>query len=401
MAQSNIAYAKKNRFYIKLRSFRFSLYKLALRVAPRRPLPGYTKIFLVPSSAKLSEATKNKILSLKEAVKIPIYTNDAGFSKHFQLDYLLEEKIGNDTLILVIDFSFTSLIRYFPYLQSIRIVDENFWSFHEANGWVRIFNDITSATVRNEIKKKSRENLKKLIERTASKEKSVCFVTGPSFDDYNKFHYDNCVKVICNSIVKNEAFLTYIKGPDVLAFADPVFHMGLNPYGEEFRNSVSKVIADYSDCIIVTTHSCAVMMTHLMPEVSNNLIGFDSSRDSYMIDLEKMSIYPTDNVLTLLMLPVAALVSKEIAIIGADGREKSEKYFWKHNKSVQFNGAMDKAFEFHPSFFRDRIYTDYYDQHCDQLEQHLQDYEKHRKTIVTLTNSHIPALQKRTKGVTL
>ena len=60
----------------------------------------------------------------------------------------------------------------------------------------------------------------------------------------------------------------------------------------------------------------------------------------------------------------------EVLVAGADGRQPTETYFWKHNPSLQYPDAlMQTVFDAHPSFFRDRDYADYYDTFCLELEE--------------------------------
>ena len=49
------------------------------------------------------------------------------------------------------------------------------------------------------------------------------------------------INIICNSMVKNKSLLKHIN-PQLLVFADPVFHMSHNEYAEEFRQNLSRGI---------------------------------------------------------------------------------------------------------------------------------------------------------------
>jgi hypothetical protein len=75
-----------------------------------------------------------------------------------------------------------------------------------------------------------------------------------------------------------------------------------------------------------------------------------------------------------------------------------KKYFWKHSSSAQFSDLMQTVFETHPSFFRDRNYKDYYEEHCDTLKKLIEFGEKKGKKYFSLTNSYIPVLKDRLKN---
>jgi hypothetical protein len=104
----------------------------------------------------------------------------------------------------------------------------------------------------------------------------------------------------------------------------------------------------------------------------------------------------TANIMTLLMLPIASSLTDRIHIIGADGREEDESYFWEHSDIAQYDDDMMKtAIDSHPSFFRDRIYTDYYDQHIQTLEKMIAYGERQGLEYISLTESYIECLQNR------
>lgn len=241
----------------------------------------------------------------------------------------------------------------------------------------------------------SLNNFNRLLQTHQGKQKAYCFVTGPSFDRYEEFTYEpDAFKVICNSIVKNDAFLEYIGGPDLLVFADPVFHFGPSAYAAAFRKEMLKVAEKYGCFVVVPDHTLPLMKGHF-PQLKDQLIGMPHFPTYNIPSPGSFGVRGSGNILTWLMLPLASAVAKEVCIIGADGRKKEEKYFWKHSKSAQFDDLMQAAFDAHPSFFRDRDYADYYDEHCQFLEELLQYGEAEGVQYRSLTESYIPALVKR------
>jgi hypothetical protein len=138
-----------------------------------------------------------------------------------------------------------------------------------------------------------------------------------------------------------------------------------------------------------------LMVSHF-PELHEVIIGMPSSSSIYNFPtIENFSVKSTDNIMTLLMLPVASSVSEEIYILGSDGRSSDDDYFWQHGKTVQFEELMDTAFRTHPSFFRDRHYAGYYSLHCKVLTEMLEYGETKGKKYISLTPSRIPALMER------
>lgn len=196
--------------------------------------------------------------------------------------------------------------------------------------------------------------------------------------------------------MKNEDFLQHIKGPDLLVFADPVFHFSPCEYAAMFRDDALKVVQKYKCFVMVPDFTVPLMLAHY-PELQEYLIGMHTKNDFNIPNLEKYYVKGSSNILTLYMIPVASSISQNIFIIGADGRKPDENYFWKHSSSAQYSNLMQTAFDTHPSFFRDRVYTDYYDRHCKFLDKLLQYGESKGKKYISLTPSYIPALEKRQK----
>ena len=279
------------------------------------------------------------------------------------------------------------------------ILDKNYFSYIEGIVLKKGFSHTLEDSEHNRLENLSQKNFQIMYEKNNNRSKSYCFVTGPSFDRYKEFNYEqDSLKVICNSTVKNDEFLEYIGGPDILTFADPVFHFSPSEYSAVFRDEVLKVYKKYKPYIIVPLETVGLLLAHY-PELEDRIIGIKGEKCEFTLpSLEKLAVKNSSNILTLYMLPVASTITNEINIIGADGRNPDEKYFWKHSKSAQFGDLMNTVFETHPSFFRDRDYKDYYDDHCQFLNDLIEFGESKGKKYFSLTESFIPVLKKRYKN---
>lgn len=279
------------------------------------------------------------------------------------------------------------------------ILDKWYFSTVEGGLLQNGFSKTLSNRKMQNIEELSIKNYTDMINKNNHKSKSYCFVTGPSFDRYKEFNFEqDSFKVICNSTVKNDEFLEYISSPDLLVFADPVFHFSPSEYSAVFRDEVLKVYDKYKPYIIVPFDTVGLLLAHY-PQLKDRIIGMKGKKDSYNFPTsESLWIKGSANILTLYMLPIASSLTDEINIIGADGRNPDEKYFWQHSKSAQFGDLMNTVFETHPSFFRDRDYKDYYDEHCSFLNDLIEYGESKGKKYYSLTKSYIPALKKRIKN---
>ncbi len=285
------------------------------------------------------------------------------------------------------------------HLAKVMIVDKKFYSSYESTVWYRLKFDLLSKKEIIKLKFLSKQNYIKLLEKNKNKNQSFIFVTGPSFNSYKEFNYgQNPFKVICNTIVKNHEFLEYIGGPDLITFADPAFHFSSCEYAAKFRDEVVQVVEKYDSFILIPLFTVPLILQHY-PNLKERIIGIEVN-NKHGINfpyIDKFWVSSSPSILSYMMLPVASVLTDEINIIGADGREKHDNYFWKHNKSVQYDNLMESVFQTHPSFFRDRFYDKHYDKHVKYLSNLLIHGEKLGKKYYTLTPSHVPALQERYK----
>ena len=303
-----------------------------------------------------------------------------------------------NTFDLVLFVNAKVILQKFWWIYKSDILDKWYFSTVEGGLLQLGFSKTLTSKQIQEIEEISRKNYKDMAKLNEHKSKSYCFVTGPSFDRYKEFNFEqDSFKVICNSTVKNDEFLDYIGAPDLLVFADPVFHFSSCEYSAVFRDEVLKVYYKYKPYIIVPFDTVGLLLAHY-PQLKDRIIGMKAKKGPYNFPTsENLWVKSSANILTLYMLPVASSITDEINIIGADGRNPNEKYFWQHSQSAQFSNLMNTVFETHPSFFRDRDYKDYYNEHCNFLNDLIEYGESKGKKYFSLTKSYIPALKKRMK----
>lgn len=274
------------------------------------------------------------------------------------------------------------------------LVDPHAYSTREVMEW---YQEFCGAAQRPESRQQNRNRFQHLQEQFADHEEAYVFATGPSLDTvFDHSIPDDALRVICNSIVRNDKLLDYLD-PDVLTFADPVFHFGPSEYAAQFRDDVVQTIREY-DCWCVVNTPGDDLLRSQFPDIADRVIGIPDRSDLdrfHVPGASELFVRSTGNIMTLLMLPVAAAFADQISIVGADGREENESYFWEHSSAAQYEGLMTSAVETHPSFFRDRLYDDYYDQHVQRLRELIETQEAQGKTYRSVTPSHIPVLKER------
>ncbi|MGE4266696.1 MAG: hypothetical protein AB7F25_04630 [Deferribacterales bacterium] len=319
---------------------------------------------------------------------------DADFQKKvgWYLPDFFEIVQGKADLYLITDWRliFLNLFR----LHKCAVVDENFYSTESCTAWSYLY----GAHSGKDFSELSQKNFAAMAEKLKDKEKACCFLTGASFSDYDK-HPETLgmIKVICNSVVKNDEFLEWAK-PDILCFADPVYHFSWNEYSETFRRDVLKTAEKYGVYIMMPENMVALMLAHY-PRISDKIIGVGRNEGLNFPSAEDISVHVTDNILTYLMLPAASALADEIYILGANGRSSGDKMFWKHNSLVQYEGLMQKVVDAHPSFFRDRNYVQYQNGHDEQMEALFAYGEAQGRKYISLNGSYLLSISKRYNGV--
>jgi hypothetical protein len=280
-------------------------------------------------------------------------------------------------------------------LAKVEIVDPTYCRSVESQAYARLCRRALKREDAERLREMSRRNYALLLEKIGKRERAYVFCTGPSLSRATEFTFEGGFNVICNSIVKNKELMRHIR-PQLLTFADPVFHFSPSKYAAEFRRLMLEAVEEF-DLFVMTIEPFLPLLLAHYPQLEDRIIGLpEDNRGLNFPTPERFHIKSAANIMTMLMLPVASAAADEIHIIGADGRQPKENYFWRHDSSAQLDELMETAFATHPSFFRDRIYEDYYEEHCRNLESLLVYGESLGKRYFSMTPSFIPALAGRT-----
>lgn len=415
--KDTVATASRDILAIKRREYSHYAYRGLQLVAQQFPDPNCNSVLLYPvinNESALSDLL-NRLSwylperSIREDVKIQVPTDidiEAAHSfdgdaqpdyetKHLPTSQIPPERTSEAAdkanKLLIWDADSRSDLTAIRNLAKVEIVDPTYYSGVESYNWGTFTDELRSPK-----QKATEKRLRELERKSRRYERSYVFATGPSLSRAWEFDFEaGSVKIVCNSIVKNDELLDHID-PDVLVFADPVFHFGPSEYAETFRQDAVETIRKY-DCLAVVPSRYLSLLSGHHPGI--NVAGLESVDVSHPLfpTHEDPRTMATGNIMTWFMLPIASSLTKNVNILGADGREESESYFWEHNEDAQYNDELMKTVvDCHPSFFRDRVYTDYYEQHCRTLSSFLDYGESRGIEYNTLTESHIGCLQERT-----
>ncbi len=247
--------------------------------------------------------------------------------------------------------------------------------------------------------KDNKNKFDRLSKKLGKFDRAYLMATGPSISHYKKYKFDESINIVCNSVILDEALMQTVK-PQILVFADPIFHFGPSQYAGAFRKSLVES-AKLHDFIICMPFKYYGLFVSAVPELADRTIGIPFTKDrDWNLDLNKdFNLKTTANILTFLMVPLAGTFAKEIGFLGCDGRPLEENtYFWGHNEKTQINDKMANIREVHPGFFA-IDYDEYYHDHCNTLEAQLKYAEQDGRKVFSLTFSHIPALKSRISRV--
>lgn len=248
--------------------------------------------------------------------------------------------------------------------------------------------------------RESRKKFLELINNFGKKRKGYIFGTGPSLAKAFDYDFSDGITIACNSMVKNRELLEHID-PKIIVIGDPIFHSGCSSYAGVFRKYLCEAMDTYKIYSIVPFRDYKLYIENLPSRFRKKIIGIPLEHiRNVNLDLNKRFVVKsTSNILTLFLIPIACTMFDEVGILGCDGRKiENNNYFWDHHKESQLNDQMENIKKAHPAFFK-IDYNDYYLTHCQILEEWLSKGEKQGIKFNYLTDSYIPALQKRSVSV--
>ncbi len=354
---------------------------------------------LVPVEAALGESEAWSRLPVPEYEHNVLRTSSLAKFCRVLAPSRLQDAIETADLVLVWDASSLQPGGIEADPDRILILDPNYSLDIEASNHAGLRYRVSPQTERDARQEESRHAYGKWFRQYTGVETACLFLTGPSLEaGLSRPLPANSLRIICNSLVKNDAFLEKIQ-PNLLVFADPAFHFGISRYAAAFRDQALKALSRYPDCMcLVPERYLPLLLAHFSQVLSGRIIGMP---DEIEVDFNfpepgQFWVRHTANILTHLMLPIASALAPEIRIYGADGRQPRDAGFWQHNPAAQFGGLLETIYQAHPSLERDQDIEAYYAAHCANVEQITQKGEREAgRRYISETPSFIPALSSR------
>ncbi|MDA7685381.1 hypothetical protein N8608_02325, partial [bacterium] len=229
----------------------------------------------------------------------------------------------------------------------------------------------------------------------SSLKESTIYATGPSLSKaYSDEFKPLGLSIICNTIVKDSELLESLK-PKYCCAMDSDFHWGASLYCAEFRSDLKSCIQKYETYLFVP-FVCLPLVRRLLEGCQSNIIGVHVVDRSINVDLNRsLSVKAVDNVLNVILLPLAASVSKRINLLGFDGRGRNDSKFWSHNQRTQYSELMESIEYCHPAFFICRDYSKYSVGQASNTEKFISHIESNSAKVVSLAPSNVSSINNR------
>ncbi len=248
--------------------------------------------------------------------------------------------------------------------------------------------------VSRRVTNESHRRFLKHVSLLPKKNKVYLLCTGPNLKDYRDYDFSDGYVVLCNNAVSDMELMGYTQ-PDIVVASDPVYHFGPSRGATSYRASLNHAAEKHLFFFLTLTRRYNLARRYI--DIPDARMGCVTAHRSAKVDAlgGKWGIPLTENILTLLMLPVAFCLANKIYIIGADGRESNESRFWQHMSTPLVPTQGDSFHQCHPAFFCMRNYNEYYRNHCNTVSDQVRSIEKAGGSICSLTPSLIPALAER------
>lgn len=276
----------------------------------------------------------------------------------------------------------------------------NIDSRNQASGSVNSLKFVAKNFDNKQILRNSKIKLQLLKESTDSN--SILLIgSGPNSKQLLEKDITFSDVMVCNSVIKDSKFMEKYK-PKYVVFGDPTWHSGPSKYVQEFKKTLANTIDEYNPTIITVERDAHIIKEYMPERYHKNFIFIPIVKTSTKTNLnynlnKKFFVAGTNNILTLLMLPVSFFLYKNIFFAGFDGNPDKEKtYYWKHNPSLQFGNEFTTQEQTHPYIF-DREKQDYgfiYESHIEKINQWFSYENTKNHSLVNLTESHIDAFKK-------
>lgn len=307
--------------------------------------------------------------------------------------------LWNDRLNPMERYNLSGTSRY-PY----NICKDSLESRHEAYHLAILRHEYLPASERAGL---ARANLDRFaaVADSLRREHSYVFGTGPSLARAMERDFSDGLRIVCNTTVCNEELMDHLR-PQVIVAADPALHFGVSRYAARFREHLVRAMERHGSYLFMPLGYWPLFVRRY-PELADRTFGVPvvpAKPENVSLNLvERYQIACYANILTLLLLPLGFTLSREVGVLGCDGRAPegvpsgNASPFWRHHEASELSALYDTLKTCHPSFFA-LDFEDWYAGHCQGVKVLVDQATEAGITVTSLTPSYIPCLTERMEG---
>jgi hypothetical protein len=323
------------------------------------------------------------------------------------------EVVNNISLLQYFDYSLLGFVSWRPVFKKFLLTrvkhvqvynfdyDSNYgdgWEYHRLLSHLRAAEVVDGVRHGKEVMQQAYSALKDKFE------KAYVFGTGPSLERAAERDWSDGLRIVCNTIVKDEKLWHHIE-PHFIVAADAIYHFGIGNFASNFRRDVANRLRESPDTLFVFPAEFYVFCLRELREFSERLVpipvgGVQNSHDGF---IKSFALPAVGNVLPSMLLPLACTFSKNIFLWGFDGRAPGDKMFWKNSDRHFYSADVEQLTKLHPAFFNFHVPKGKEDNyvrkvHGTALEELLRAAEQKGFSFTMMHFSYTEVLQKRNKN---
>lgn len=188
--------------------------------------------------------------------------------------------------------------------------------------------------------------------RSRGQDKVYLFGTGPSLERAATRDWNDGIRIVCNTIVRDQALWHHID-PDLLVAGDGIYHFGFTEFAHAFRADLVARLQESPTPFFVYPAQFDIVVRRFMPvDLHHRLIPIPVGLGTDVQHcLRRFELPALGNVLNLLLLPIGCDVARQVGLWGFDGRAPADQLFWANSPKQSYAELLPTLQCAHPAFF--------------------------------------------------
>ena len=283
---------------------------------------------------------------------------------------------------------------------NVSVVDHKNCSYQSDINYVTIINNLLNPHMLEEIRDESKRIFTSKVQSLRKKyKKTYIWGRGPSLGTAFKYDFSDGARIVANQIVRDEALMNHIN-PNFIVACDHAWHFGCSKVADFFRKDVVDYVISNDAFFIVPLDSFLLLSYHY-PQLRNKLIGIPYYGNEHNFNL--VDNYYTKGSLGVLfefLFPVACTLSKEIKMLGFDGKSKSQNpsIVYPYSDIATYPDEIDNSIHASRPGYYDRDFSDFRDSYDVLFKSMVDEAEAKGFEIETLAPSYHTALKDKFRG---